>query len=118
MYNRGFRERPPLPQISESDEVEQAIADGVDVRSGYRHAPRAERTFDVDGILLVRPFKVTKIGPVRLFVPDVARSVDYYSHILGLTITSELDYQGHHCVFLRCGVEHHTLALYPLALRP
>jgi catechol 2,3-dioxygenase-like lactoylglutathione lyase family enzyme len=117
MYNRGFRERPPLPQMAEFDEVAQAIASGIDVRSGYRHSPRLERTFDVDGILLERPFKVTKIGPVGLFVPDVGQSLDYYSRILGLTLTSEVQYQGHRCVFLRATTEHHTLALYPLELR-
>ncbi len=117
MYNRGFRERPPLPQMAEFDEVSQALDAGVSLSSGYRHAARLPRTFDVDGILLERPFKVTKIGPVRLFVADVAQSLDYYSRILGLTVTSEVDYQGHHCVFLRTTTEHHTLALYPLALR-
>jgi len=117
MYNRGFRERPPLPQMSEFDEVQQALDGGVDVHAGYRGVERLERTFDVDGILLARPFKVVKIGPVRLFVEDVERSRDYYTRILGLTQTSEIDYQGHRCVFLRCNTEHHTLALYPMRLR-
>jgi catechol 2,3-dioxygenase-like lactoylglutathione lyase family enzyme len=117
MYNRGFRERPPLPQMAEMDEVQQAVDSGVALNSGYRHTPHLERTFDVDGILLERPFKVVKIGPVRLFVTDVERSADYYSRILGLTVTSEMDYHGHHCVFLRTTTEHHTMALYPRALR-
>jgi catechol 2,3-dioxygenase-like lactoylglutathione lyase family enzyme len=117
MYNRGFRERPPLPQMAEFDEVEDALTSGVDLHSGYRFASRMPRAYDVDGILLERPFKVVKIGPVRLFVADVGRSADYYSRVLGLAITAELDYQGHHCVFLRTTTEHHTLALYPQALR-
>src|SRR5262249_54444349 len=58
MYNRGFRERPPLPQMAEMDEVQQALDSGVALNSGYRHTPQLERTFDVDGILLERPFKV------------------------------------------------------------
>ncbi len=33
----------------------------------------AARDFDVDGVLLPRPFKITKIGPVGLFVDDVDR---------------------------------------------
>jgi len=117
MYNRGFRERPPLPQISEFDEVQQALDGGVDVHAGYRGVERLERTYDVDGILLARPFKVVKIGPVRLFVDDVERSRDYYTRILGLAETSELDYRGHRCIFLRSNTEHHTLALYPMQLR-
>jgi catechol 2,3-dioxygenase-like lactoylglutathione lyase family enzyme len=117
MYNRGFRERPPLPQMSEFDEVQDALAAGVDVRSGYRHLEQTARTFDVDGILLARPFKVVKIGPVRLFVADVEASLEYYTRVLGLTLTDQIEYRGHRCVFLRTTTEHHSLALYPLALR-
>ena len=117
MYNRGFHERPPLPQISEFDEVEQAIAAGIDLTSGYRYLERNPRTFDVDGVLLARPFKIVKIGPVRLFVEDVARSLDYYSRVLGLIPSTSVDFRGHRCEFLRVNTEHHSLALYPLGLR-
>jgi catechol 2,3-dioxygenase-like lactoylglutathione lyase family enzyme len=117
MYTRGFHERPPLPQISEFEEVEQAIAAGIDLTSGYRYIERNPRTFDVDGILLARPFKIVKIGPVRLFVEDVARSVGYYTRVLGLIPSASVDYHGHRCEFLRVNTEHHSLALYPLALR-
>jgi catechol 2,3-dioxygenase-like lactoylglutathione lyase family enzyme len=117
MYTRGFHERPPLPQMSEFDEVENALGEGIDLQSGSRSVERNPRTFDVDGILLARPFKIVRIGPVRIFVQDVERSLDYYSRVLGLMPTQELDYNGHRCVFLRTGAEHHSLALYPLALR-
>ena len=117
MYDRGFHERPPLPQISEFDEVEQAIAAGIDLTSGYRYVERNPRTFDVDGVLLARPFKIVKIGPVRLFVEDVARSLDYYSRVMGLVPTQEISYKGHRCVFLRVNTEHHSMGLYPMALR-
>jgi hypothetical protein len=36
---------------------------------------------------------------------------------MGLTVTHETEYEGHRCVFLRVNTEHHSLALYPLALR-
>ena len=117
MYTRGFRQRPPLPQISEYTEVQQALGEGVDLHSGYRPADSLPRTFDVDGILLARPFKIVKIGPVRLFVQDVERSLEYYTRGLGLTLTQEVLYEGHRCVFLRATTEHHSLALYPMALR-
>ena len=117
MYNRGFHERPPLPQIGEFDEVEQAIASGVDLRSGYRFVERNPRVFDVDGVLLARPFKVVRIGPVRLFVEDVGRALDYYARVMGLVPTASVDYHGHRCEFLRVNTEHHSLGLYPLALR-
>jgi catechol 2,3-dioxygenase-like lactoylglutathione lyase family enzyme len=117
MYNRGFHERPPLPQIAEFDEVEQAIQAGVDLQSGTRSIERNPRMYDVDGILLARPFKIVRIGPVRLFVGDIDRSVDYYTRVLGLVLTEEVRYRGQRCVFLRANTEHHSLALYPLQLR-
>ncbi len=117
MYTRGFRERPPLPQISEFEEVQQAVASGIDLQSGYRSGDPLPRRFDVDGILLAQPFKIVKIGPVRLFVQDLEASVDYYTRGLGLTVTQEVEFDGQRCVFLRANTEHHSLALYPLALR-
>src|SRR5207237_7177403 len=68
MYTRGFAEAPPLPQMSEADEVQQAMDAGIDLQSGVRHVERSPRSYDVDGILLARPFKIVRIGPVRLFV--------------------------------------------------
>ena len=42
MYDRGFREAPPLPQIPTSAEVEDARATGRSTsRAGYRHVERA-----------------------------------------------------------------------------
>jgi catechol 2,3-dioxygenase-like lactoylglutathione lyase family enzyme len=117
MYTRGFGERPPLPQISEFDEVQTAIADGIDLESGIRYIDRNPRTFDVDGILLARPFKIVRIGPVRLFVNDVERSREFYSSVMGLTPSANVTYNGYQCVFLRANTDHHSLALYPLALR-
>src|SRR5436305_1114315 len=117
MYTRGFQERPPLPQISELDEVQHALEAGIDITSGFRFVEPNPRTFDVDGVLLARPFKIAKIGPVRLFVEDVARSLDYYARVLGLVPSASIDYHGHRCELLRVNTEHHSLALYPLALR-
>ena len=117
MYNRGFRERPPLPQISEFDEVQNAVAEGIDLESGYRYVETNPRTFDVDGILLARPFKIVRIGPVRLFVQDVQRSREFYESTMGLTVTATQRWNGHDCVFMRVNTEHHSLALYPIAMR-
>lgn len=117
MYNRGFRERPPLPQMSEFDEVQTAVAEGIDLESGYRFEESNPRTYDVDGILLARPFKIVRIGPVRLFVQDVQRSREFYESTMGLSVTATQRWHGHECVFLRVNTEHHSLALYPIALR-
>ena len=117
MYNRGFGETPPLPQISEFDEVQAAMAAAIDLESGYRAEEKNPRTFDVDGILLARPFKIVRIGPVRLFVQDVARARAFYESVMGLTSTATVTWHGHRCEMLRVNTEHHSLALYPLALR-
>jgi catechol 2,3-dioxygenase-like lactoylglutathione lyase family enzyme len=116
MYDRGFHEPPPLPQISEFEEVREAITRGTDLESGYRHTELSSR-FDVGGVLLPRPFKVTSIGPLRLFVSDMAAAETFYRDTMGFTLTEELEYEGHRCLFLRVNTEHHSLALYPIALR-
>jgi catechol 2,3-dioxygenase-like lactoylglutathione lyase family enzyme len=117
MYDRGFREAPELPQIAEFQEVQDALARGVDVLSGYRYIDPLPATFDVDGILLPRPFKITRIGPVNLFVDDVDASLAFYRDRLGFVVTEEATWQGHRCVFLRVNTEHHSLGLFPIELR-
>ena len=117
MYDRGFRKRPPLPQMSEGDEIEAAIAKGVDLQSGYRPTESADATHEVGGVLLRRPFKITRIGPISLFVDDMDASARFYTELLGLAQTEEITINGHACRFLRAGSEHHVLALFPKALR-
>ena len=118
LWERRFRDYPALPQPSEDDEVRAAVQKGEDVATGsaLRDAlPGAD--YDVEGILLPRPFKIVKVGPVSLFADDVDATVRCYTHHLGLTISEETVWDGHRCVFLRCNTEHHTIAIYPLALR-
>jgi len=117
MYYRGYQELPTLPQISEQTELQEAIQKGIDVNSGYRFEETLEAEYEVEGVLLPRPFKITKIGPVDIFVKDLAASVDFYTDTLGFKITEEIDFQGHRVVFLRNGTEHHSLGLFPKALR-
>jgi len=117
MYDRGFDEPPSLPQISEQQEVQEALAKNVDLISGYRHVERLQATFDVDGILLPRPFKIVRLGPVYLFMQNLAQAEAFYRDILGFTLTEEVTWQGQRCVFMRANTEHHSLALFPLALR-
>jgi len=117
MYNRGFREQVPLPQVSEFQEVQDALAAGVDLHSGYRWIERLPAKHDVDGVLLARPFKITKIGPVSLFVQDLETAVSFYQDTLGFMVTEEVRWNGHRCAFLRASTEHHSVALYPLELR-
>ena len=117
MYDRGFRKRPPLPQMSEHNEVEEAIAKGVDLQSGYRPTETGDAAHDVGGVLLRRPFKITRIGPISLFVDDIDASARFYTELLGLVQTEEATIRGHACRFLRAGSEHHVLALFPKPLR-
>jgi len=117
MYHRGFHEPPDLPQMPEFDEVQQASKEGVDLLSGYRHIERLPATYDVDGILLPRPFKIARLGPVSLFVQDVDGAETFYRDTLGFIPTEEVLWKGQRCLFMRVSTEHHSLALYPLALR-
>ncbi|NKB19566.1 MAG: extradiol dioxygenase [Alphaproteobacteria bacterium] len=117
MHNREFKEVAPLPQISEYREVKEALEAGVEMNTGYRDIEPLEEKYDVDGILLGRPFKITKIGPVRLFCDDIDTAVSFYRDSLGFIETETVDYKGHQCVFLRNNTEHHSMSLYPLALR-
>jgi catechol 2,3-dioxygenase-like lactoylglutathione lyase family enzyme len=117
MYDRGFNEPPSLPQISEQQEVQEALQKEVDLLSGYRHIERLPATYDVDGTLLARPFKIVRLGPVNLFVDDLEAAEAFYRDTLGFTPTAEVVWKGHRCLFLRCNTEHHSLALFPLALR-
>ncbi len=116
-HEREFKDLPPLPHASEFDEVQQALARGVELSSGHRHLETLPAIYDVGGILLPRPFKVVRIGPVALFVKDVNEAERFYAGALGLRVSERTTWNGHECVFLRCNTEHHTLALYPLAMR-
>jgi catechol 2,3-dioxygenase-like lactoylglutathione lyase family enzyme len=117
MHDRIFHEAPELPQISEYQEVQDALGRGIDFTSGHRQSDRLEAKYDVDGILLPRPFKVVRMGPLRLLMKDVAAAKRFYVDVLGFTPTETVTYQGHVCEFLRANTEHHAVALYPLALR-
>jgi catechol 2,3-dioxygenase-like lactoylglutathione lyase family enzyme len=117
MHARIFHEAPDLPQVCEAAEVTSALRDGVAVSDGNRYVDPAPATYDVQGVLLPRPFKVVRIGPVALFVRDVERSVEFYTRTLGLALTEWTSWQGERCAFLRTNTEHHALALYPLAVR-
>jgi catechol 2,3-dioxygenase-like lactoylglutathione lyase family enzyme len=117
LLHRIRYEKPPaLPHRSEDAEIREALAAGIQLQTGWR-SEEVEETFDVGGVLLARPFKIVRVGPVRLFVRDMEAALRFYRDELGLTITEEIEYKGHRCVFLRVNTEHHSAALYPLELR-
>jgi catechol 2,3-dioxygenase-like lactoylglutathione lyase family enzyme len=113
----GQKDAYTPPHIAEYQEVQAALARGGNPTSGYRSVEALPAIYDVDGILLPRPFKVTKIGPVKLFVDDLPAAERFYRGLLGFVVTEEVVWQGEHCLFLRCDTEHHTLGLFPKACR-
>jgi catechol 2,3-dioxygenase-like lactoylglutathione lyase family enzyme len=117
MYYRRFEEAPSLPQMSEAMEIEDALQKGIDITSGHRPTEDLPNTYNVGGILLPRPFKVTRIGPVGLFVKDVGESEAFYTELLGFVKTEDVSFKGRRCVFLRAGTEHHSIGLFPKELR-
>ena len=44
--------------------------------------------------MLPRPFAITKIGPVNLFVQDLDAALAFYIDSLGFTVTEEGEYRG------------------------
>lgn len=117
MYDRGFDKPPELPQISEFIEVEQARERGVDLFSGYRHIDKLPAEYDVDGVLLARPFKIVRLGPVYLFTESLEKTAEFYIDTLGFTTTEEVVWRGERCLFMRANTEHHSVGLFPLKLR-
>lgn len=112
VHAEEFHKAPSLPQRPEFEEVAQALS-GAGLGGGYRHVETMPATFDVEGVRLPRPFKIVAIGPVRLFADDVARAEAFWTERMGLAVTARAD----GAVYLRCGAEHHSLALYPRSLR-
>jgi catechol 2,3-dioxygenase-like lactoylglutathione lyase family enzyme len=120
MYHRRFDELPPLPQMSEAAELAEAIDLGIDLAAGdnYRTpSPPGDEPYDVEGVLLARPFKITGLGPVSIYVKDLERAESYYRNVLGFVMTEYAEVDGKRCAFMRVGAEHHSLALIPVELR-
>mgnify|MGYP003338308801 CR=1 FL=1 len=86
MHDRGYRERPPLPQIPEYQEVNDAMARGDDFGSGYSSL----------GYLTRLPFNCLKID--RSFVSGIATAPEKrkllggiiaLAHGLGMSVVAE-----------------------------
>jgi catechol 2,3-dioxygenase-like lactoylglutathione lyase family enzyme len=110
-------DHPELPYKAESTEIGEAVAGDIDLGSGHRWIDESDKTFDVGGVLLGRPFTPVRLGPVSIFVEDVEDSVRFYTETLGLVVSEESDVHGHRVVFLRANTEHHSIGLFPIELR-
>jgi catechol 2,3-dioxygenase-like lactoylglutathione lyase family enzyme len=118
MAYRRFTEVATLPQMPEEEEIEEAKAKGIDIEVGFRDLEDMPTKYDVEGVLLARPFSITKIGPVNIFVDNVDASVDFYTSRLGFKLTEDVNHGGRRVAFLRVGTEHHSLGLFPKSMRP
>lgn len=78
----------------------------------------AVRDFDVEGLKRMKrptglPFRIAKIGHIVLNCVDIERSVQFYTTVLGFSVSdvypNEMAAGG--MVFMRCNHDHHGLAL-------
>jgi len=91
---------------------------GIDIHSGWSPSEtHLKETEDVGGVLLPRPFKVTRLGPISMFTERMEEMLAFYTELLGFQIVEEAEYLGKRIVYLRTGTEHHTLVLADKALR-
>lgn len=51
------------------------------------------------------------LGHLVLIVPDLAESLDFFTSVLGFTVSDESDWNGDRVVFLHANPRHHTVAL-------
>jgi catechol 2,3-dioxygenase-like lactoylglutathione lyase family enzyme len=112
----------PLPELDGAAEPDfpfalRAVEGGLDLKGGLHQRPFGAPRYDVAGVMLPRPFRIVRNGPIRLYVRDMDAAARFYTGMMGLTLTEEVTWQGHRCLFFRANTEHHTIALYPLALR-
>jgi catechol 2,3-dioxygenase-like lactoylglutathione lyase family enzyme len=118
MRYRGFTTVPPLPQMSEAAELREARDRGIDIQSGWSPSEtHLKETHDVGGVLLPRPFKVTRLGPISMFTERMEEMLAFYTELLGFQIVEESHHLGKRIVYLRSGAEHHTFVLVEKALR-
>jgi len=111
-FNRyGVRAVPEMPQLPEISEVSEAMARGESME-GFRWLDDLPLNYDVDGNMMARPFKVTRLGRVLLPVEDIGVSLSFYVGVLGLRLTERISVNGQECAFLRADDEHHTLVLF------
>jgi catechol 2,3-dioxygenase-like lactoylglutathione lyase family enzyme len=109
----GTPHPPDEPQLPDYELVREDIEKGINVLDGRRWVSELPLEYNVDGLLLPQPLKITRIGPVNLFVDDYEALKRWHTEVLGFTLTEEVEWQGERCAFLRCDNEHHSLGLFP-----
>ena len=113
----GSEVAPNDPQLPDYQLITDDINKGIPVLDGARYVSEMPLKYDVDGVLLPQPFKITRVGPVNLFVDDYEKLKRWHTEVLGFTLTEEVLWQGERCAFLRCNNEHHSLGIFPKSWR-
>ena len=108
---------PAEPQLPEYELVSRDMKNGMSVLDGRRWVSELPLKYNVDGVLLPQPLKITRVGPVKLFVDDYEKLKRWHMDVLGFTLTEEVEWQGERCAFLRCDNEHHSLGIFPKSWR-
>ena len=108
---------PSEAQLPDYQLITDDINKGIPVLDGVRHVSAMPLKYNVDGVLLPQPFKITRVGPVKLFVDDYEKLKRWHTEVLGFTLTEEVQWQGERCAFLRCNNEHHSLGIFPKSWR-
>ena len=113
----GTAAAPTEPQLPDYQLITNDINHGINVLDGARHLSKMPLQYNVDGLLLPQPFKITRVGPVKLFVDNYDDLKRWHTQVLGFTLTEEVEWQGERCAFLRCNNEHHSLGIFPKSWR-
>ena len=113
----GTEVAPTEAQLPDYQLITNDINKGIPVLDGARYVSAMPLKYNVDGVLLPQPFKITRVGPVKLFVDDYEKLKRWHMEVLGFTLTEEVQWQGERCAFLRCNNEHHSLGIFPKSWR-
>ena len=113
----GSAVAPTEPQLPDYQLITDDLNQGINVLDGARYVSQMPLKYNVDGLLLPQPFKITRVGPVKLFVEDYEELKRWHTQVLGFTLTEEVEWQGERCAFLRCNNEHHSLGIFPKSWR-
>jgi catechol-2,3-dioxygenase len=113
----GTAVAPSEAQLPDYRLITDDIDKGIPVLDGARYVSAMPLKYNVDGVLLPQPFKITRVGPVKLFVDDYEKLTRWHTEVMGFTLTEEVRWQGERCAFLRCNNEHHSLGIFPKSWR-
>ncbi len=113
----GTAVAPSEAQLPDYRLITDDINKGIPVLDGARYVSAMPLKYNVDGVLLPQPFKITRVGPVKLFVDDYEKLTRWHTEVMGFTLTEEVRWQGERCAFLRCNNEHHSLGIFPKSWR-